>query len=85
MTAVGRGAGRFVLVNWGSAWPKHKTSQHLQNTRKINATTYRIDGGDERYEGRWVVKVSDGRLGSYSKEKDAAAENPIVASVGWGS
>ena len=84
-TAVEGGGRRLWLVKWGSTWPKHKTSQHFQNTRKINATTYRIDGGDERYEGRWVVKVSDGRLGSYSKEKDAAAENPIVTSVGWDS
>jgi hypothetical protein len=45
-----------------------------------DATTYRIDGGDERYEGRRVVKVSDGRFGSYGKEEDTGMENPIVAS-----
>ena len=42
-SAVEGGGRRLWLVKWGSTWPKHKTSQHFQNTRKINATTYRID------------------------------------------
>ena len=59
---------------------ENKTRQHSQNTVNYDTTTYQIDHGDKRFEGRWVVKQADGRLGSYSKEKDAAAENPIVAS-----
>ncbi len=57
----------------------HKTRQ---KHKKLNSdiTTSQIDRGDERFEGRWVVKLADGRFGCYGKEKDDAEENPIVAS-----
>ena len=55
-TAVGGGRRQLWLVKWGSTWPKHKTSQRFQNTRKINATTYQMTRLDKSFEGRCVVK-----------------------------
>ena len=78
-TAVGGGRRQLWLVKWGSTWPKHKTSQRFQNTRKINATTYQMTRLDESFEGRCVVKQEDRQLWSYGEGDDAAMENPIAA------
>ncbi len=64
-TAVGGGRRQKWLVKWVRTWPKHKTSQRFQNTRKINATTYQMTRVDESFEGRWVVRQEEGRLWSY--------------------
>ena len=61
-TAVGGGRRRLWLVKSGNTWPKHKTSQHFQNARKINATTYQMTRVDESLGAEGIQHLIENSL-----------------------